>query len=57
MKTDISLPRFFSEDAKKAGRHSRRNQTRAAQDLARETYQSQRGKKARQRRAQERLAK
>lgn len=51
----MSQPRFrTSAEAKEAGWHSRRHETREAQDAARENYQRARGRKARQRRAQER---
>lgn len=45
-----------SKDAKEAGWHSCRHQTREAQDAAREKYQRERGPEARRRRATERAA-
>lgn len=53
----MTQPRFAtSKDAKEAGWHSRRHRTREAQDAARERYQDERGRKARQRRAVERTS-
>jgi hypothetical protein len=44
------LPHWAAED-KHPGWHSRRHQSREAQDQARERYQSEHGRKARQRKA------
>jgi hypothetical protein len=45
-----------SKQAKAAGWHSRRHETNHAQTEARENYQRNRGRKARQRRAMERAS-
>lgn len=50
---DQKFPLFFRGDLPQ-GRHSRRHQTRDAQDAARELYQHNRGRQARVRRAEER---
>jgi hypothetical protein len=54
--TEQSESRTFatSKAAKAAGYHSRRHETREAQDTARERYQAERGREARRRRAAER---
>ena len=52
--TDARWP--TSKAAKQAGWFSRRHETREAMDAAREKYQWNRGRAARQRRAQERLS-
>ena len=54
----MTKPRFAtSKEAKHAGWFSRRHETRDAHDEARKTYQAERGKKARKRRADEREGK
>lgn len=52
---DQKFPLFFAAD-KPRGQHSRRHQTRDAQDAAREAYRHNRGRAARIRRAEERAA-